>query len=60
MGCKVLHILAVECSKFFRNKFKNVTRDGVGLKKIFKKWYKRCFLEILKIFIYFDMLFMNF
>ena len=28
--------------------------------KIFKKWYLGCFLKILKIIIYLDMLFMNF
>ena len=38
IGCKVLYILALECSQFFRKKLKNGTWDGLGfLKKKFKK-----------------------
>ena len=34
IGCKVLYILALECSQFLeRKKFKNATRDGLSLSK---------------------------
>ena len=100
MGCKVLHILSLECSNFLEKNLKNATWDGLRLSKFFfyklnifceflvlmakgprqfltsflkvvqkmdqeylksgKKGKKGCFLEILKIIIYLDMLFMNF
>ena len=43
--------------QFFYLFFKNCPKNGT---KIFKKWYKGCFLEVLKIIIYLDMLFMDF
>jgi len=41
IGCKVLYILALECSRFFRKKLKNATWDGLGLlkKKVLKTKY---------------------
>ena len=33
MGCKVLHILALECSNFLEKKLKNATWDGLSLSK---------------------------
>ena len=46
IGCKVLYILALECSHFFRKKLKNATWDGLGLlKKKFEK--QNIFCEFL-------------